>query len=223
MKRLMPMLLCAAVSLACSTDGKEELPDEKDLPQEPKRLRAPRAADLDSYTKGLGSGTLMAKIETSLGELNCELYEKQAPLTVANFVGLARGLHPWKNPKSGKIETKPFYDGLICHRIIQGFMMQCGDPLGNGTGGPGYKFATEVSDKLKHDATGVMSMANSGPNTNGSQFFIMDEPATHLDGKYNVFGKCAEKAVIKEITGVPKRGEKPVDDVVIKKVTISRK
>ena len=213
------LLLIALVAAAgCSKDEPAD-----PLPKEPLTVRAPRASDLEAYTKDLGEGTLMARIKTSLGELNCELYEKQAPLTVANFVGLARGLHAWRHPKTNEVHKKPLYDGLVFHRVIQGFMIQGGDPLGNGTGGPGYKFATEVSDELKHDAPGVMSMANSGPNTNGSQFFIMEQTKSHLDGGYNVFGKCAEEAVIKEIAAVPKRGERPIDDVVIEKVEIYRK
>jgi len=186
---------------------------------------APTVEDLAKYTADLdGDGKLQAKIETSMGDLNCELFEKEAPLTVANFVGLARGMHPWRDPKSGEVQTRPFYDGLIFHRVIPGFMIQGGDPLGKGTGGPGYRFANEISGKLRHDA-GTMSMANSGPNTNGSQFFVMEEPQPRLDGKYNVFGKCKETDIVAKITGVekaPNNKERPAQDVVIQRVIIHR-
>ncbi len=186
-------------------------------------LRPPTAKDLKRYTKDLtGSGKLMAKLETSEGTLHCELFEKDAPMTVANFVGLSRGLHPFRDIKTGKIVARPFYDGLTFHRLIPGFMIQGGDPRGNGTGGPGYKFAQEINPSLKHDRPGIMSMANAGPNTNGSQFFIMDSAKPHLDGGYNVFGLCAEVDVVKKIVSVEKRGSKPVVPPTINKVEIYR-
>jgi peptidyl-prolyl cis-trans isomerase A (cyclophilin A) len=188
------------------------------------KVRPPTASDLAKYTEGLsGSGPLMARFDTSMGEINCELFEKGAPVTVANCVGLARGLHAWRHPRTGEVEQAPFYDGLIFHRVIPQFMIQGGDPLGQGSGGPGYQFATEVSDALKHDAPGILSMANAGPNTNGSQFFITEGPTPSLDGGYNVFGKCAEVDVVKQIARVPVQGERPVDNVVMKRVEIYRK
>jgi len=143
---------------------------------------------LEQATKGLsGSGPLNAKIETTLGTFNCELYDKQAPITVANFVGLARGLRPWKDPKTGKWEEKkPFYDGLIFHRVIPGFMIQGGDPLGVGTGNPGYRFEDEFSPELKFDKPGLLAMANAGPATNGSQFFITEGTPQHLTGRHHL-------------------------------------
>jgi peptidyl-prolyl cis-trans isomerase A (cyclophilin A) len=193
-------------------------------------VRAPTAADLATYTADLtGSGPLVATIKTSLGELHCTLAEKDAPLTVANFVGLARGLHPFKDAKTGKVEKRPFYDGLVFHRVMPGFMIQGGDPEGVGTGGPGYEFATEVSEKLKHDKAGTLSMANAGPDTNGSQFFITDKATPNLDGGYNVFGYCDEAAVIKKIasveTDLSPDGEKsrPKDPPTIESITIARK
>lgn len=186
-------------------------------------VRAPLASDLAAYTEGLkGSGKLMARFNTSLGEINCELYEKQSPLTVANFVGLARGLHAFTDPKTQKITTRPFYDGLIFHRVIEKFMIQGGDPLGRGTGGPGYKFAQEISKDLRHDKPGVLSMANAGPNTNGSQFFITEVPKTSLDGGYNIFGQCNEIDIVQKIARVEKRGSTPTTPVVMKKVDIYR-
>jgi peptidyl-prolyl cis-trans isomerase A (cyclophilin A) len=180
---------------------------------------------LEQATKGLsGSGPLNAKIETTLGTFTCELYEKQAPITVANFVGLARGVRPWKDPKTGKWEEKkPFYDGLIFHRVIPGFMVQGGDPLGVGTGNPGYRFEDEFSPELKFDKPGLLAMANAGPGTNGSQFFITEGTPQHLTGRHTIFGLCEPVSLVSKITGV-KRGprDKPETDVVIKKVTITR-
>jgi peptidyl-prolyl cis-trans isomerase A (cyclophilin A) len=179
---------------------------------------------LDEATKGLaGSGPLTAKIDTTLGAFTCELYDKQAPVTVANFVGLARGLRPWKDPKSGNWVKKPFYDGLIFHRVIPGFMIQGGDPLGTGTGNPGYRFEDEFSPDLKFDKPALLAMANAGPATNGSQFFITEGTPEHLTGRHTIFGHCDPLALVTKITGV-ERGprDKPVTDVVIKKVTISR-
>jgi len=199
-------------------------------------VRAPTAADLAAYTGDLeGTGPLMATFETTQGTIHCELFEKGAPLTVANFVGLARGLHAFEDPKSGKVEKRPFYDGTVFHRVIPGFMVQGGDPTATGEGGPGYKFATEVSKDLKH-GPGTLSMANSGPDTNGSQFFITEVATPRLDGSYNVFGKCVEIDVVKKLAAVDKTeqpnsppGQPPeksrpsnMDDVVLNKVTISR-
>lgn len=164
----------------------------------------------------------MARLTTNHGVIHCELYEKGAPLTVANFVGLARGLHPFKNPNTRTIEQRPYYDHLIFHRVIPKFMIQGGDPLGLGSGGPGYQFATEVSDQLKHDRPGMMSMANSGPNTNGSQFFITEMAKAYLDGGYNVFGECMEVDVVGKIARVEKRGSMPTTPVVMEKVEIFR-
>jgi peptidyl-prolyl cis-trans isomerase A (cyclophilin A) len=148
---------------------------------------------LAEATKGLsGSGPLTAKIDTTLGAFTCELYDKQAPITVANFVGLARGLRPWKDPKSGKWMKKPFYDGLIFHRVIPQFMIQGGCPQGDGRGGPGYNFADEFHSTLRHNKPGKLSMANAGPNTNGSQFFITVAPTPHLDNRHSIFGEVVE-------------------------------
>jgi peptidyl-prolyl cis-trans isomerase A (cyclophilin A) len=179
---------------------------------------------LEQATKGLsGSGPLTAKIETTLGTLTCELYDKQAPITVANFVGLARGLRPWKDPKTGKWEEKkPFYDGLIFHRVIPGFMIQGGDPVGVGTGNPGYRFEDEFSPELKFDKPGLLAMANAGPGTNGSQFFITEGTPAHLTGRHTIFGHCEPLSLVTEIAGVEKGPrDKPMTDVVIKKVTIA--
>jgi peptidyl-prolyl cis-trans isomerase A (cyclophilin A) len=182
---------------------------------------------LEDATKGLsGSGPLTAKIETTLGTFTCEFFDKQAPITVANFVGLARGVRPFRD-KSGEWVKRPFYDGLIFHRVIPGFMIQGGDPLGSGTGNPGYRFKNEVSPDLTFDKAGLLAMANAGPDTNGSQFFIT-EPFSEgqrqtLNGHYSIFGHCDPASLVSKIAGV-ERGprDKPTTDVVMKKVTVSR-
>ena len=182
---------------------------------------------LEQATKGLSgpaTAPLVAVIETSKGKFTCELYDKQAPITVANFVGLARGVRPWQDPKTKQwVTKKPFYDGLIFHRVIPGFMIQGGDPLGSGTGNPGYKFEDEFSPDLKFDKPGLLAMANAGPATNGSQFFITEGTPQHLSGRHTIFGHCDPVALVTEIAGVEKGPrDKPVTDVVIKKVIISR-
>jgi len=194
-------------------------------------VRPPMASDLKGYIADLkGDGPLMAKFETSLGDINCELFPEQAPMTVANFVGLARGLKPFRNPNNNKVEKRPFYDGIIFHRVIPKFMVQTGDPLGQGTGGPGYKFADEFNDSLVHDQPGTLSMANAGPGTNGSQIFITEKATPHLDKTrprrgHTVFGRCKEIDMIKKITAVPKApgsSSKPAEEILIKKLVISR-
>ena len=192
-------------------------------------VRPPTADDLAAYTSDLtGDGPLVATLETSKGTIHCELFDKGAPVTVANFIGLARGKHAFKDPKSGQVETRPYYDGTVFHRVIPEFMIQGGDPTATGAGDPGYAFDTEVSDDLKHEP-GTLSMANAGPNTNGAQFFITELAHHELDGKYNVFGRCKEIDVVKKIARVETKmqdggGEKsrPVEEVKLEKVTIAR-
>jgi peptidyl-prolyl cis-trans isomerase A (cyclophilin A) len=133
-------------------------------------------------------GDVLAHFTTSEGAFTIELFEKDAPKTVANFVGLAEGTKEWTDPRTGEKVKKPYYDGLTFHRVIAGFMIQGGDPLGVGTGGPGYKFADEFNSK-KMDKPGILAMANSGPNTNGGQFFITLVPTPWLDNKHSVFGE----------------------------------
>ncbi|WP_240808195.1 peptidylprolyl isomerase [Polyangium spumosum] len=178
---------------------------------------------LDDATKGLPEGkTLVATIETDLGNLECTLFHDKAPITVANFVGLARGVRPWKTPE-GKWEKKPAYDGTIFHRIIKGFMIQGGDAKKNGSGEAGYVIPDEVWEDANHDRPGLLCMANRGPNTNSAQFFITDEAAFHLDGGYTIFGECAPVDTVHKIASVPVVREKPESPPVIKKVTITRK
>lgn len=188
-------------------------------------VRAPVPGDLAGATKGIkGKGALLVTFQTSLGAIHCELFEKQTPMTVANFVGLARGIKPFDDPATGKTRTGvPFYDGTIFHRVIPDFMIQAGDRLGRGTGGPGYRFADEIHPDLRHDRPGVLSMANAGPGTNGSQFFITDVATPHLDQRHTVFGRCADLDVVKKIARVAtSQGNRPVADVVLKKIVVSR-
>ena len=165
-----------------------------------------------------------AKFETSEGNFKIRLFDQEAPNTVANFVGLAEGTKEWRHPKTGERRKSPYYDGIIFHRVINGFMIQGGDPLGQGTGGPGYTFADEFHPKARHDKAGVLSMANAGPNTNGGQFFITLGPTPHLDNRHSVFGEVVEGLdVVKKIGAVPTaRGDRPLKDVVINKVSIER-
>jgi peptidyl-prolyl cis-trans isomerase A (cyclophilin A) len=139
-----------------------------------------------------------AVIDTTVGKLTCTLFPDKAPIGVANFIGLATGTKDWKNPASGATKHKtPLYDGTIFHRVIPEFMIQGGDPKGDGTGDPGYQFKNEVSDNLLFDKPGRMAYANSGPDTNGSQFFITEDVAhsQHLSGHYTIFGQCDEASV----------------------------
>jgi peptidyl-prolyl cis-trans isomerase A (cyclophilin A) len=188
-------------------------------------VRPPVAADLARYLEGVaGKGKLMATIETTMGNFTCELYE-DVPMTVANFVGLATGKKAWIDPNTDQVKRGvPFFNGIIFHRVISDFMVQVGDPLGKGVGGPGYNFDNEIVKGRVHDRGGVLSMANAGPGTNGSQFFITEKATPWLDGKHTVFGACAEVDLVKKITSVPKDGrDKPLSPVSIKNVKISRK
>jgi len=135
-----------------------------------------------------GTGQLKARFITSLGTIEADLYEHKVPRTIANFVALATGAVEWKTP-AGKKTTEPLYKDILFHRVIPDFMIQCGCPEGTGRGSPGYRFDDEIDPSLTHDVPGVLSMANSGPNTNGSQFFITEVPTPWLDGKHAVFGK----------------------------------
>ncbi|MET0793856.1 MAG: peptidylprolyl isomerase [Polyangiaceae bacterium] len=178
---------------------------------------------LDEATAGLaGKGPLLAEIDTDLGKLECDLYDDKAPITVANFVGLARGLRPFKTP-DGTWTKKPAYDGTTFHRVVKGFMIQGGDPSGTGAGEPGYVIPDEVWAGSAHDQRGLLCMANRGPNTNGQQFFIMDAAARHLDGGYTIFGKCGPDAVIEKLASVQVQGDHSVTPSKIKKVAIKRK
>ena len=164
-----------------------------------------------------------ATFDTSAGTFKVRLFDDKAPKTVANFADLARGSKEWTDPKTGKPATHPFYDGLIFHRVIDGFMIQGGCPEGTGRGGPGYRFADEFGPGLRHDKAGLLSMANAGPNTNGSQFFITLAPTPWLDGKHAIFGEVVEgmdiiRAIGKTATGAQDR---PLNEITIHHVTIA--
>ena len=165
-----------------------------------------------------------AEFATTEGSFTVRLFDQEAPNTVANFVGLAEGTKEWTDPKTHEKVTKPFYDGIIFHRVIEGFMIQGGDPLGQGIGGPGYKFADEFHPSLRHNKPGILSMANAGPNSNGSQFFITLAPTPHLDNRHSVFGEVTEGMdIVRRIGSTPTgRQDRPVKDVVINAVTITR-
>ncbi len=165
-----------------------------------------------------------AVLETSQGSIVCRLFEKEAPNTVANFIGLAEGSKEFHDPRTGQKVKRPFYHGLSFHRVIPGFMIQGGCPLGNGTGDPGYKFADEFHSSLRHDHPGRLSMANAGPNTNGSQFFVTVAATPWLDNHHTIFGEVIEgQDVAVKISQVARdRNDRPHEPVVIRKVRIER-
>lgn len=170
-------------------------------------------------------GNYTADIQTDLGTITVQLFPQQAPLAVGNFIGLAEGTQPWRNPATGKVETNhPFYDGLTFHRVIPGFMIQGGDALGNGTGDGGYEFDNETSPELTFDRPGRLGMANAGPNTNGTQFFITVAPYPAGNGQYTIFGQVIQgQNVADAISQLPRDGnDKPLRPIHIVKVTIHR-
>lgn len=175
----------------------------------------------DKAAEKMGPGTY-AEFDTSMGNFTCKLFPKEAPETVKNFVGLAQGTKDWTDPQTGKKVKKPLYNGTIFHRVIDGFMIQGGDPLGTGTGDPGYKFKDEFSPSLKFDKKGILAMANSGPNTNGCQFFVTLGPTGHLNNKHTIFGEVVNGMDVVEKIGHTKTGaaDRPVKDVVIKQLKI---
>jgi peptidyl-prolyl cis-trans isomerase A (cyclophilin A) len=167
---------------------------------------------------------LTATLHTSEGDIEVELYEDRAPNTVANFVGLATGEQEWTDPDTDETRTDPLYDDVLFHRIIPDFMIQTGDPTGTGRGGPGYTFDDEFHDDLRHDGAGTLSMANRGPDTNGSQFFITLDAQSHLDGRHAVFGDVIDGMdVVEAIGSVATDGDdKPLEDVLLESVEIHR-
>jgi peptidyl-prolyl cis-trans isomerase A (cyclophilin A) len=180
---------------------------------------------LTEAIKGLAgppAGPLQAEIETSKGRFTCRLFDKQAPIAVANFIGLATGARSWLDFKTGKwIQNKPFYDGLTFHRVVPGLAIQSGDPVGDGTGHPGYRFQDEIVPDLKFDRPGLLAMANAGPATNGSQFFITEGTPDHLTGHYTIFGACDPVALVVAIASVRTgSNDRPLEDVMIERVTV---
>jgi peptidyl-prolyl cis-trans isomerase A (cyclophilin A) len=214
--------------------GKSTLGDAAALPGQ--LVRKPTSPDplsgkfsLADATAGLpGKGALRATIDTGYGKLECKLFDDKAPNTVANFVGLARGLRPFWDAKSAAWVKRPLFDGTSFHRAVADFMIQGGDHLGDGSGGVGYEFADELVPGWSHDRAGLLCMANRGPNTNGGQFFITDGAAPHLTlmNTYTIFGECAPLEVIHRIARAPRanpHAEAPDPVVPIKRVRIARK
>ncbi len=167
---------------------------------------------------------ITATFKTTEGTFKVKLHDDKAPKTVANFVGLADGTKEWTDPTTRQKVTRPFYDGLIFHRVIDGFMIQGGCPQGNGMGGPGYQFADEFGPGLKHDRDGLLSMANAGPNTNGSQFFITLAPTPHLDNKHAIFGEVIEGIEVVRAIGKAKTAvqDRPAKEIKVESVTIEK-
>lgn len=165
-----------------------------------------------------------AHLNTSEGDFTIKLFDKDAPKTVANFVGLAEGTREWTDPRTGAKSHKPLYDGTIFHRVIKDFMIQGGDPLGSGTGDPGYKFADEFSPKHQFTKPGLLAMANSGSNTNGCQFFVTLAPTTWLNNKHTIFGEVVSGMDVVNKIGVTRTGaqDRPVNEIVIKHIKIER-
>jgi len=188
------------------------------------------AAIFISMSLGLAAETpekrapVYATLKTSMGDIVIQLFDDKAPKTVANFVGLASGTKEWLDPKTGEKVKRPLYNGTIFHRVIPGFMIQGGDPLGNGRGGPGYNFENEFHPDLRHSKAGMLSMANAGPNTNGSQFFITHQATPNLDGRHSVFGEVVKGQEVVVAIGNVARDlrDRPIKDVVIKEIVITR-
>ena len=213
--------------------AKEDARERQQVEQQKKRraqvakLVAARKAEGVAVRSDIGvaqDGKLSAIFVTSKGKIRCELLVDVAPQTVLNFVQLAEGTKDWTHPKTKKVSKKPLYSGTIFHRTIPKFMIQGGDPLGNGRGGPGYRFADEPHPEYSFDKPGLLAMANSGPNTNGSQFFITDRAKpSHLNNKHTIFGVCKDLDVVEAIaTTATKPGNRPIEDVVLKRVQILR-
>ncbi len=185
----------------------------------------PPAADTEKPSASKHGPGVYAHITTNHGPIVARLFDKDAPKTVENFVGLAEGKKEWRNPRTNATVRRPYYNNLTFHRVIEGFMIQGGDPEGTGKGGPGYTFEDEFSPKLRHNKAGMLSMANRGPDTNGGQFFITLGPTPHLNDKHSIFGEVVEGMdTVRAIGKVPTRvaDNFPIKPVVIKSVRIER-
>jgi cyclophilin family peptidyl-prolyl cis-trans isomerase len=220
------ILLIAILASAQENSGTGAVPPAKPTTAT-KPATAKPATSAKPQTQHTGSGNPTAIFDTTAGTLRCTLFEKQTPETVANFIGLANGTKDWKNPVSGSTKHGvPLYDGTIFHRVIPNFMIQGGDPAGNGSGDPGYKFKDEIVPTLTFDRPGRLAMANSGPATNGSQFFITEVPTPHLNGKHTIFGQCddASLALVKQMARMARdpSNDKPFRPVKIKRISIVR-
>ena len=207
---------------AASTDKPAAAPDK---PAAPETAAPPAPAETAKSSAAKYGPGVYAHITTNHGTMVARLFDKDAPKTVENFVGLAEGKKQWMNPRSSSMVRRPYYNTLTFHRIIPGFMIQGGDPEGTGSGGPGFTFEDEFSPNLRHSKPGILSMANRGPNTNGGQFFITLGPTPHLNNRHSVFGELVEGMdTLKAIGGVPTspRDNRPLKPVVMKSVRIER-
>ncbi|MFI7512752.1 peptidylprolyl isomerase [Micromonospora echinofusca] len=167
-----------------------------------------------------------ATLHTNAGPIRLELFQNHAPKTVKNFVDLAEGTREYTDPRTGQPGSGPYYDGTISHRVISGFMIQMGDPTGTGRGGPGYKFGDEFHPELRFDQPYLLAMANAGPGTNGSQFFITVSPTPHLNNRHTIFGKVADEQSAKIVDAIANTptgpNDRPLQDIVIERVEIER-
>jgi peptidyl-prolyl cis-trans isomerase A (cyclophilin A) len=186
--------------------------------------KAKSEATPEQAVKDLKPGAgIYAVIDTSVGRIICKMFPDKAPIGVENFVGLAEGTKEFIDPKTHQKTKRRFYDGLIFHRIIPDFMIQGGDPLGTGSGGPGYMFKNEISRDLKFDRPGRLAYANAGADTNGSQFFITHKATPWLDGGYTIFGQTINgQEIVNAMGSVKRAGERPIEPIYIKKITIVR-
>ncbi|MGA3131337.1 MAG: peptidylprolyl isomerase [Terracidiphilus sp.] len=207
---------CCIAGAALLVFARQSTPASQQIPDAPQATAAAMTVPNGPYVV----------MDTSMGRITCQFYQKQAPKAVANFIGLAEGTKDWTDPTTQKVQHhKRYYDGTIFHRVIPEFMIQGGDPTGTGMGDPGYKFDDEFDPNLNFDQPGRLAMANSGPNTNGSQFFITEQGYDSLNQHYTLFGQCddASVAVVKAIARVPRdANDKPQTSVVLQKVTIVR-
>jgi peptidyl-prolyl cis-trans isomerase A (cyclophilin A) len=214
LKNILLVPALAAAFAAVSASAQQSTPSTEELPDAPTATAA-------VTTVPNGPTVVM---DTSMGRITCQFYQRQAPKAVANFIALATGTKDWTDPRTKKVQhNKPLYDGTVFHRVIPEFMIQGGDPLATGMGDPGYSFDDELDPNLNFDRPGRLAMANSGPNTNGSQFFITEVAYDALNQHYTLFGQCdaASVEVVKAITHVQRDGDdKPLTPVVLEKVTI---
>ena len=222
MRKSLAMLAVVLLVSAVVSSQTTPAPAAKSAPAH----KATTAAKPATATKPAGAGEPVAVFDTTAGKMRCTLFEKETPETVANFIGLASGTKDWKNPASHVTKHGvPLYDGTIFHRVIPNFMIQGGDPAGNGSGDPGYTFRDEFVATLKFDRPGRLAMANSGPSTNGSQFFITDVPTPHLNGRHTIFGQCDDASVtlVKQIARMGKdENDRPFRPIKINHISIER-
>ena len=226
MRHLSAVLAVLALPLFAWAQQPASKPDSKREPAPKQEAKAGEPAKAEakdepkSWTeRSRGGEVIYATLQTSMGDLTVKLLAKDAPKTVENFVALAAGEKSWMHPRTGQRSSRPLYDGTTFHRVIPGFMIQGGDPRGDGTGGPGYEFEDELKSGRKFDQPCLLAMANSGPNTNGSQFFITEVPTRHLDGRHTIFGEGVKGCEL--VAKIARAGSQT--PVALKKVVLSNK